>query len=60
MDTISKRRLKICYRQYNKSRKRHPVINLRGHYLEKFGFTVGGYVDLSVTNNMIIITKRIT
>jgi hypothetical protein len=57
MDVSTKRKLKICYGQYSRSRKRHPVINLGGHYLEKFGFGIGDYVDLMITQDTVIITQ---
>lgn len=58
MNIAVTRKLKICYSHYQKSRRRHPVINLKGHYLEKFGFTVGGYVDLTVSQDKIVIQRR--
>ncbi|MBS1618438.1 MAG: SymE family type I addiction module toxin [Bacteroidetes bacterium] len=50
-------RLKVCYAYYRKARKRHPIINLEGFYLEKFGFSIGDSVELIVEPGKIMIIK---
>jgi hypothetical protein len=53
----SKRQLKVCYGYNSGSNKPHPLINLGGHYLKKFGFNVGDFVELTIEKGQIVIKK---
>jgi hypothetical protein len=52
-----KRTLKVCYGFHWKSNKKHPVINLGGHYLAQFDFKVGDMVEVSIEKGQIVISK---
>ncbi len=55
---VSKRKLKVCYAFRSKAKRKHPKINLGGHYLSKFGFDIGDYVELIIEKDTIVITKQ--
>ena len=50
-------RHRVSYLHAKGSRKRMPMIRLRGHYLADFNFNVGDTVELTVVENVITITK---
>jgi hypothetical protein len=52
-----KRTLKVCYGFHWKSNKKHPVINLGGHYLAQFDFKIGDFVEMTIENGQITIRK---
>lgn len=57
---VRKRNMKVYYGYYcnRYSNVRHPVIRLKGHYLNTFGgFAVGDSLEVSVTKGEIIIKK---
>jgi hypothetical protein len=54
---IPKRRLKVCYGYHSCSNRKHPIINLGGHYLRQFGFDVGDMVELTLVKGQIVIQK---
>ena len=37
--------------------KRIPLIRLKGKWLEKAGFTVGDHIEVTITEEKLIITK---
>jgi hypothetical protein len=55
--TLSKRTLKVTYGYHGCSNRKHPQIHLGGFYLTEFGFKVGDFVELSLVNGQIVITK---
>lgn len=47
--------LKVCGLP---TREKHTAgINLKGEYLKDYGFNIGDYVNVEVTENKIVITK---
>lgn len=40
-----------------KAKSYTPGINIKGEYLKKHGFHVGDYVNVEISENLIIITK---
>jgi hypothetical protein len=51
------RKLKVCYSIYQYSTKPHPLINVAGHYLSKFDFKVGDFVEMTIGKGKIVIKK---
>lgn len=47
--------LKVCGLSYKKTYT--AGINLKGEYLTKYGFNVGDYVNVEISENKIVITK---
>ena len=60
MEQVPKRTLKVCYGFYSCSNRKHPLINLGGHYLSQFGFNVGDFVEVTLENGQIVIQKVTT
>jgi hypothetical protein len=52
------RKLKVCYAYDRRSRKKHPLINLGGHYLAKYGFNIGDFVELILEKDLLTIKKK--
>lgn len=48
--------LKVC--KLPSAKTYVPGLNLKGEYLRKFGFEVGDYVTVEVSENKICITKN--
>ena len=53
----NKRKLKVCYGFHYQSNKKHPLINLAGHYLSQFDFHVGDFVEVTIDRGQIVIRK---
>lgn len=53
----NKRLLKVYYGHHNNSYKQHPVIRLAGQYLSKADFKIGDKVEITLTENLIVISK---
>ncbi len=47
--------LKVC--NLPKAKTYTPGINIKGEYLTKYGFNVGDYVNVEISENKIVITK---
>lgn len=47
--------LKVC--NLPKAKTYTPGINIKGEYLTEYGFCVGDYVHVEITENKIVITK---
>jgi hypothetical protein len=52
-----KRNMKVYYEHYDNSFIPHPLIRLRGKYLQKFGFNVGDTIAVDVDVGQITIRK---
>ncbi|MDD2799376.1 MAG: SymE family type I addiction module toxin [Bacteroidales bacterium] len=48
--------LTVC--QVPQGKKYTAGVNIKGEYLKKFGFAVGDFVKVTVSNNKIIIEKN--
>jgi hypothetical protein len=51
------RRLKVYCGHHGPPYKQHPVIRLAGKYLTMFDFKVGDRVEITMEQNLILISK---
>lgn len=59
MSELKVTRTKKVYRGHHyPSYKKHPVIILKGLYLEKLGFQIGDLIVIEMSNAQIVITKE--
>lgn len=50
------RKLKVYY-GYGRNYRQVPVIHLSGNYLANAGFKIGDAVDITIEDNIILISK---
>lgn len=56
-DKVITKKLKVYYGFYEKSKKKHPFIRLKGFYLARSGFKIGDEINVTIDANQIVITK---
>jgi hypothetical protein len=55
----SKRFYKVYYGNYTYTNERHPLIRLKGKYLNDLNFKIGDVIEITFEDNRIIIEKVI-
>ena len=53
----SKRKYKVYYGNYTYTNERHPLIRLKGKYLNDLNFKIGDTVEVMFEDGKIVITK---
>ncbi|HKR03958.1 MAG TPA: SymE family type I addiction module toxin [Bacteroidia bacterium] len=53
----SKRFYKVYYGNYTYTNERHPLIRLKGKYLNDLNFKIGDVIEITFEDNRIIIEK---
>jgi hypothetical protein len=53
----SKRYYKVYYGNYTYTNERHPLIRLKGKYLNDLNFKIGDVIEITFEDNRIIIEK---
>jgi hypothetical protein len=53
----SKRYYKVYYGNYTYTNERHPLIRLKGKYLNELNFKIGDVIEITFEDNRIIIEK---
>ena len=52
-----KRFYKVYYGHYTHSNERHPLIRLKGKYLNDLNFKIGDVIEITFEDNRIVIQK---
>jgi hypothetical protein len=53
----SKRYYKVYYGNYTYTNERHPLIRLKGKYLNDINFNIGDVIEITFEDNRIVIEK---
>jgi len=53
----SKRLYKVYYGNYTYTNERHPLIRLKGKYLNDLNFKIGDVIEITFEDNRILIEK---
>ena len=52
-----KRLYKVYYGNYAYTNERHPLIRLKGKYLNELNFKIGDVIEITFEDNRIVIEK---
>jgi hypothetical protein len=54
-----KRMYKVYYGNYTYTNERHPLIRLKGKYLNDLNFKIGDVIEITFEDNRIVIEKLV-